>query len=278
METSPAAPTTPQPGAPRPSSPESLDSIIKTTSPRGWWALWAITGAVVAVLIWSVVATIPQQKSASGVVNDFAYSHDITATTAGIFDGATGAVSTAGSQLRSVTAGDPLGTITPYDGSPPVPVTAPVSGTMTAIYVALGEGVEPGTVLGRMQAEVDAATPLAITAWVPLSTAGMLTEGSEAVATIDDLSTGSTVSVPVTIAGIADTPATLQSMSALIGNPTLAEEWLNAAGGQPYRIDVTLDLSTWPEGTPYPALGAVVTIVATYAEVHPIEILFGGAA
>lgn len=277
MNASPA--TSPQkPGAAHPSSPESLDGIIATTNPRGWWALWAIAGVVVAVLIWSIVATIPQQKTASGVVNAYAYAHEVTATAAGIFTGNTDTVASTGGMLRSLKQGEQIGIVTPYDGSAPVPVTAPVSGQVTAIYVPIGAGVEPGTPLGSMNANVAGESQLAITAWVPLSTAFMLDPGLQVAVTIDDVSTGASNTVTATIQAVANTPSTVSSMATLIGDPELAQQWSSEAGGQPYRVDLALDLSTWPESSPPPAPGAVVSIVATYAEVHPIEILFGGAS
>lgn len=277
MTASPAA--SPQkPGAAHPSSPESLDGIIATTNPRGWWALWAIAGAVVAVLIWSIVATIPQQKSASGVVAPYGYTHEVTATTAGIFQGVAGTVASPSGILRDVKQGEQVGTITPYDGSAAVPVLAPVSGQVTSIYVAQGGGVEPGTPIGSMNATVAGESQLGIKAWVPLSTAFTLKPNEQAAVTITDVATGDTNTVTATIDAIADTPSTVEGMITLIGDPELAQQWSSEAGGQPYRIDLSLDLSTWPESSPYPAPGAVVSIVSTYAEVHPIEILFGGAS
>lgn len=277
MSPSSAAPSAKQ-GAAHPSSPESLDGIIATTNPRGWWALWAIAGAVVAVLIWSIVATIPQQKSASGVVTSYGFARDITATAAGIFEGNPDTVASPGGMLRNLKQGEQVGTITPFDGGAAVPVLAPVTGQVTAIYVTQGAGVEPGTPIGSMNATVAGESELAITAWVPLSTAFTLNPNEQAAVTISDVATGDTNTVTATIDAIADTPSTVEGMITLIGDPELAQQWSSEAGGQPYRIDLSLDLSTWPESSPDPAPGAIVTIVATYAEVHPIEILFGGAS
>lgn len=278
MTASPAPSAEAKPGAAHPSSPESLDGIIATTNPRGWWALWAIAGVVVAVLIWSLVATIPQQKNASGVVSPYAYAHEVTATTAGIFEGNGGTVASTGAMLRNLKQDEQVGTITPYDGGPVVPVLAPVTGQVTAIYVTQGAGVEPGTPIGSMNETIAGESALAISAWVPLSTAFILTEGEQAAVTISDVATGDTNTVTATIQAIADTPSTVEGMTTLLGNPDLAQQWSSEAGGQPYRVYLTLDLSTWPSSSPLPAPGAIVSIVATYAEVHPIQILFGGAS
>lgn len=278
-----SAPTPPasggaQPGAARPSSPESLDGIIATTSPRGWWALWAIAGVVVLALVWSIVATIPQQKSATGMVSPYAYSHDITATVAGVFTSQTLSTPTPGASLTKITAGAVLGSIAPFDGSMPVDVLAPVDGSLQSLYVAQGQGVEPGMTLASMYATPDPSSPLALIAWVPMSTAYSVTVGSTADVTVTDVTTGQVITAPATIQAIANTPSSLESMTTISGDPTLAEQWSQEAGGQPYRVDLGLDLSSWPEASSHPAPGSVISIVATYAEVHPIEMLFGGAS
>jgi hypothetical protein len=275
---SPATPSAPQHGAPRANSPESLDGIIATTNPRGWWALWAIAGVVVAVLIWSIVATIPQQKTATGVVSPYAYSYDITATVAGVLTGDTDSVASDLDVLKEVKKGEQIATIVPYDGTAPVPVLAPVDGELAAIYISQGEGVEPGTTLGRMTSTPNASAQVALIAWVPFSTAFTINDGESAQVTVSDVTTGETVTVPATIEAIAQTPSSIESMTSLSGNADLAEQWSAQAGGQPYRVELSLDLSTWPKDSSYPAPGSVIDIVATYAEVHPIEMLFGGAS
>lgn len=283
MSTSPAGATTPSPApatppASRQNSPESLDSIIATTRPRGWWALWAIFAIVLAVLVWSIVATIPLQKSATGIVSPYTYSYEVTATTAGIFEPVTATSPAVEGWKGNLRKGDEIGTITPFDGGAPVSVVAPVDGSLSALYVARGAGVEPGTAIGQVTAQPDPATGLEIITYVPFSTAYSLSEGTTAAVTVNDATSGETYLVSATIQQIADTPASSASMTTLSGSPALASAWEAAAGGQPYRINLTLDLSAWPQGKPYPAPGVVVAIVSTYGEVHPIELLFGGAS
>jgi HlyD family secretion protein len=49
-------------------SPERLDTLMQVTSPLGWVSLWTIGGVLLAVLIWSVVATIPERVDGQGML------------------------------------------------------------------------------------------------------------------------------------------------------------------------------------------------------------------
>jgi HlyD family secretion protein len=41
------------------STPEQLDRLIEVATPRGWLSLWAICGLLAAVVVWSLVGTLP---------------------------------------------------------------------------------------------------------------------------------------------------------------------------------------------------------------------------
>ncbi|MPZ19032.1 MAG: NHLP bacteriocin system secretion protein [Luteitalea sp.] len=49
-------------------SPERLDTLMQVTSPLGWVALWTIGGVLIAVLIWSIFATIPERVDGYGML------------------------------------------------------------------------------------------------------------------------------------------------------------------------------------------------------------------
>jgi multidrug efflux pump subunit AcrA (membrane-fusion protein) len=273
---SPTPPAQPgKPKAPPATSPESLDTIIVTTKPHGWWALWAIAAAVTIALIWSVVATIPLQTSATGVVNGYQLEQIVAAPVAGIFE-----LSTTKDDLNPETAavstGDLLGQITPYNGGVPVELVSPVDGQISAVLISEGQGVEPGTEIFQITELPDRSKGMAITAWVPESTAYALTPGATADVTLTDVATSEAIVLPASIVAIGTVPSSVQSMTTVSGSSTLAQEWSDAAGGMPYRVDLALSLTDWPADRPLPTPGAIVTLVNTYAELHPIQLLFGG--
>ncbi len=137
--------TAPQQSSPSPSKPsgpssgpESLDDVLNTTRPRGWMALATIAGVVIIVLIWSVVATIPQQITVPAAV-----SVDALRTT--VISPVAGQVTVPAVTGDSVTEGKEIATVKPFDGGAEVSISAPVAGTVGPIEVTDGQGVEPGT-------------------------------------------------------------------------------------------------------------------------------------
>jgi HlyD family secretion protein len=47
-------------------SPERLDVLMRVTSPKGWAALWAIGGVLVAVVAWSIFGSLPERIEGQG--------------------------------------------------------------------------------------------------------------------------------------------------------------------------------------------------------------------
>lgn len=65
------------------SSPEQLDQVLPTTSPRGWislLALWSVLGSVVA---WSVFGKVPVQERGEGIIGSGAGLKQVVATGTG---------------------------------------------------------------------------------------------------------------------------------------------------------------------------------------------------
>lgn len=263
-----AASATPPARPPRSGSPEALDQVTETTTPRGWWALGAVIVIVVAALIWSIVATIPQQVSGTGVVSSFNYSSTVAAPVAGVvkFEAAVD---------KSVEPDSVIATVTPFGGGTPVPVTAGLTGSVNGIYVSDGEGVEAGESMATVVVSPDPQKGIIVGTFVPAADAMTYFVGQTAQVSVTDLALSQTSVATATITDVANSPSSLDGMANFSGSETIAQSWMTAADGTPYRI--LLNITDWPEGdTLVPAPGEVVTIVNTYGSVHPIELLFGG--
>ncbi len=50
------------------SSPEQLDQQLQVTSPKGWIALIALWGVIAAVILWSIVGTVPTREEGRGII------------------------------------------------------------------------------------------------------------------------------------------------------------------------------------------------------------------
>jgi hypothetical protein len=262
----------PTPATPRPSSssPEALDEIIKTTKAHGWWALWAISLAVVAALIWSFVATLPMQVKATGVIPSIYYSTAITAP-------AEGKLSLNLDIDRNVTKGDALASVEPFDGSPAMTIVAPEDGQVAGIYVGQGDTVELGTKIAQLVSPPDLSKGINVVTFLPASTALKFFEGQTAQITVTNVATSASTVVDAAIVYIATTPSALTDMETISGSVTMSQNWLEQSDGAPYLV--TLNIKKWPsdEKSLTPQAGQIVQITNTYGSIHPITMLFGGS-
>lgn len=66
------------------SSPERLDVLMQVTSPKGWLALATVGAILVAIIVWSVVGTIPSRLEGQGMI--ISGLREIKATSTGVID------------------------------------------------------------------------------------------------------------------------------------------------------------------------------------------------
>lgn len=265
--TPPTAPATPRPSS---SSPEALDEIIKTTKAHGWWALWTILVAVVAALIWSIVATIPMQATATGVIPTLLYSTAITSP-------AEGKLSLNLDIGGIITKGEPLASIQPYDGSSAITINAPEAGQIVGIYVGEGDSVELGTRIAQLVAPPDPSKGVKVVTFLPASSALNFFEGQSVQITVMNVATSDSAAVDATIMHVSTIPASLADMETISGSVTAAQDWLQKSDGSPYLV--SLNVEKWPtdDKSLAPAAGQIVQITNTYGSAHPISMLFGGS-
>ena len=50
------------------SSPEQLDQQLQVTSPKGWIALIALWSVLAAVIVWSIIGTVPTREEGQGII------------------------------------------------------------------------------------------------------------------------------------------------------------------------------------------------------------------
>lgn len=253
---------------PRTLSPEALDQAITTTTPRLWWALAAVVIALSLATLWSFFARIPQQVTATGVVSMLVYGVDVPAP-------ASGSISHDVSLGTEVTSGDQLGQITPLDSGSPVEVRAPASGTLTSVDVNNGEAVSEGARLGRIVTRPDPAQGVSIVTYVSAADAITFDPGATVSIRAQNLSTASVLAADAVVVSVSSVPASPDTLGLEAGTEALAQEWKDTSGGVAYRVGLrftsTAQLSV--DETPQP--GELITITNTYAEPHPVHLLFG---
>jgi hypothetical protein len=246
---------------------DRLDSLITTTKPRGWWALAAIAVSVVVILIWSIVAVIPQQVRASGVVT----AVDLLKVVAAPTDGKVEVLVSPGD---TVVSSQPVAQLTPFDGSPEITLTAPATGILQSQLVQQGEGVLMGDEIVKVREPASAERGQIVVAYLSSSNAVHFQMGDAPQIILTDVANGSTEQTTATVFRIDNVPSNLVEMTVVLGSLTEAEAASQAAGGQPYAVLMRIEGDENNGEVLQP--GEVVEVVQTYAEVHPIELLFGG--
>lgn len=251
------------------SGPEDLDDVLRTTRPRGWWALGAISALVVIIVAWSLMATIPQQLTVPASIS-------VDSLRTFVVSPASGQVSVKVRSGESVEADQELANIDPFDGSAAISVVAPSAGVVGSIEVADGQGVQPGTAITSVVRVPDADEGVVVTTFLPASQAALFASTEEVDVIVTDLPTARQISVPARVGNISVTPTDLDSIVAETGSRSFAESLAEQGRGVVFRVSIVLT----PANDVAPSIsivpGEIVQIVNTYDNPRPIQLLFGG--
>lgn len=269
VEQTTAAQQTPSPQASAArSAPEGLDDVISTTKTRGWWALIAIAGAIVSILVWSLVATIPQQVVVPAVI-----SVDTLTTT--VISPVGGQVTIKVADGAQVEKGQEIAAVTPFAGGKAVSITAPSAGAVSDIEVNEGQGVEPGTVITSVVRAPSADSGVLVTTFLPSAEAILFDVGAEVEVIVTDIETAKHSTVTATVKSVGVSPTNLESITAETGSPGIAADLSSRGGGIVYRV--ALELAPSADVSSAKVLpGEIVEVVNVYDDQRPIDLLFGG--
>jgi multidrug efflux pump subunit AcrA (membrane-fusion protein) len=252
-------------------SPEVLDQTARVTTTPAWLALGAVTGLVVAFSVWLFAGTLPQQLSATAVVNQPDGSYDVIAGVAGSVD-----VTVAAGDV--VQAGQVVARVAPYAepgaGAPARPVTTPVAGRVLEVDVDRGAGVTPADRIVMLDTGYN-RSPRQVITYLPATDAARFRPGSAVTVTVSNLATSAIRDLPATVSSVAEVPSDFAAMTVSLHSAGLARQLLDAAGGIAYRVELALSGLESLGPLDQPADGQVVTLTNTYAEPHPIDLLLG---
>jgi HlyD family secretion protein len=262
----------------RVSSPDQLDTVVRSALPRQWLALAALLAMVVAAIIWACVATIPTTLSGPGYFLPEGGRQQVEAP-------ATGTLSALSLQVgQHIVPGDVLGTIMPtvpgQAKTAPVDVTSPVNaGTVTEVDAAPGAYVTAGQLI----AVVDpAGWPLVVYSYLPAAEAAGLPPGLPARVTFSGGIGSAYGYAEGTVESVSTYPVSQQRLNLVLGAGSLVSTV--EAQGPSDEIVVQLNMSAttpsgfeWgsgqgPPGQLPPGLPATVELVV--GSHHPISDVF----
>jgi len=251
-------------------SADELDSVVLVTDTRSWIAIGVGLAAVLALLVWGFVGSIPERFSVGGVMT----RPDAIVRVVAPGTGTVASVSVAAGS--SIEAGAPLATITDSDGDT-VKVTSTVDGIVQGIATGVGLEVAAGDIVATVLDE-SAKGGLSVVTYVESTEALELAgvdEVTVAPATVDQNTYGS---LDGRVAFVADVPASSTAMIEQLNNEALATEFMNNTGGAPYLVIIEFDdPPQWTgEAPPFEIVaGTLAEVSAITSRERPIHTLFG---
>ncbi len=222
------------------SSPEQLDQLMHIATPRGWLALVALSGLLVAGLVWGILGRLPVVVTAQGVLVRPGGVTRIVAMEAGqvrdVYVDLGNAVQ-AGQIVALVQgAGAASGQAATAGAGPSVEIASPYAGQVIAVTVSQGDYVNPGTPLLTLG---PSGEQLELVLYVPFVEGIKIRPGMPV--QIEVLTAKKEVYgfLLGSVRSVAEFPATAEGMKRILGTDELVQTFL--AEGAPIEIHVDLE-------------------------------------
>jgi pyruvate/2-oxoglutarate dehydrogenase complex dihydrolipoamide acyltransferase (E2) component len=219
--------------------------------------------------VWATVARIPQQTTVTGVVRA---GNNVT-----VVSPAEGSVVelplAPGDPVKK---GEAVAVVRPFDGGEDVEVTAMDGGVVREEYVDLGDGVGPGEALMVIRPAGSVTGDRRVVVYVAPLVAHDFRPGTVVSVQVPDVATGTDQQLIAEVERIAAVRTSMKGIAAEVESSDLAESLFQEADGSPYRVDLRLRGSDKANVASQVFDGQVVEVVLTYANPHPIQLLFGG--
>ena len=152
------------------SSPDQLDKMLKVTSPLTYLMLIGATIVIAAAAVWSVLGTLPETVTASGIVAAPVSTNAVLASQSGTV---VGLLKMPGDELH---LGDPVITVRTGAGED-VQVLSDQVGTVSEMLVSVGTEVKPNAEVIRISPSVTGDQ--VVVAYIPLSKVRKITRGMQ---------------------------------------------------------------------------------------------------
>ena len=226
------------------SSPDQLDRAIQVVSPKGWLALASAGLLIVAAVVWSYTAKIPDRVTNTAVIVAPNSTREIFAEDPG--------------HLRSVavkvgdhvSAGQAVARVAPTSANgteEPVTISAPVTGTVVEVLSSVGDAVSPEQPLITMQLDVEASDLHVVAYLSPLEVGPLRKDMPVQISpvTADEEVYGSLMGRVDLVSAF---PVSHQAVATSVQNEDLAQVLVQEAGDLPVLVRIELDRADTPTG------------------------------
>ncbi len=217
------------------SSPEQLDQLLKVTSPKGWLALLGLGLLIGAVVIWSILGSIPSTIRGEGIL--------IRGEGVQLIDAPQGGrvsklLVSAGDSIQ---ANQVVANMTTSDGD--VEIQSPRAGRILELRVSEGAFVQPGTVLVSFEL---AQEDLQAVLYLPAVDGKKVQPGMEVQVAPSTVSQQEYGVLRGRVKSVSDFPATVPGMFRVLGSDDLVQAL--SSSGAPIEIRVELFKADTPSG------------------------------
>jgi pyruvate/2-oxoglutarate dehydrogenase complex dihydrolipoamide acyltransferase (E2) component len=255
--------------------PEELDQLSGLARPWLWLGVGALTLAVAALVAWSFAGRIPRTVSGSGVVTVPGGLASVGSTASGPIERllvSPNSVVRAGQEVALVGS-----------GSKQTKVTAPFSGQILGLDVIDGQVVQFGQPLYTIQRSFAQPNNTSVYLFVPSGNGAGLAPGMPVNITVSTAPSGAFGVLRGKISRVSGAPLSTTAVTALVGNPDLAQSLTKKGPPLLAEVALTRDNKTrsgfaWstPKGPPFPlAAGTPVTAKVIQQQQKPIDVVFG---
>jgi multidrug efflux pump subunit AcrA (membrane-fusion protein) len=252
-------------------APEQLDQAVRLVALPEWLLTVVLVAVVLGAAVWASIATVPQTVQGTGVLTHTNGVSQLDATASGqVMD-----VWVAPNQ--QLTAGTPLYSLQGLDGKV-VTVNAPWDANVVALDVAVGQLVQPGTLVAELERIDTPGDVLEAVVFVPASAAPAVQLGMPAQLSVAAASSSTFGTLHGAVSAVGAFPETEESLHAFLGPNRNVQPFLTQ--GNVIRVVVRLDADPtsqselkWSKSAPPFQLisQSQTTASFTVAWTHPID-------
>jgi multidrug resistance efflux pump len=253
--------------------PDELDGMLIVAPARAWLALLALAVALGGLAAYGFFGRLPHEVTGSGLLAD---------SRGGLAD----VQSTAAGQVMSVqvTAGQRVRTgetVATLAGDRTL--RAPFSGTVEDVDVTRGQVITRGDELYTLQPPQSSKTSLTALLFLTPKDGASVGPGMKVILDVASAPSSAYGVLRGKVSSVSSYPASEQTLTALLGNPTLAATLSQKGAPLIARVRLLTDSRTksglqWstPDGPPFPLTpGVTVSARVIQSEQSPVKQLFG---
>lgn len=214
------------------SSPEQLDQLMQVTTPKGWLALLALAGLLLAALGWGIFGSMPTLAPGEGIL---------------LGAGGVGTIFSSGEgQIRQITvrvgdrvrAGQIVARINPTNSDSGSRVTSPYDGRVIEIKVSEGNVVDVGTPILSLEPSGASVQGLSAVVYLPAAEGKKIKPGMPVQVSPSTVKREEFGFMLGQVAAVGEFPASERGMLRTLGSQELVNRF--AAIGTPIEVQVAL--------------------------------------